>query len=348
MKKAILYLNQFFGGIGGEDWANFEPVIKNGPIGPGIALQSMLNHIEITHTIICGDNFMNSHQEKALESIQCLLNGENFNLFVAGPAFQSGRYGMSCGAICDFVHKTWGVPAITCMNEENPGVDAYHENTNLYIIKGHKHSAKIKNDISKMASFANKISSDQEILWADAEGYFGHGIRKEVFVEKTSSDRAVDMLLAKISNQPFETEYKIETHDTISPAKAIKDIHNANIALVCTGGLVPMGNPDHIPSATASIWKRYPIDKIDSLLPGEFYSIHGGFSTNNVNEDPEVLMPLSTIKSLQKEGKFSSLHPFFYSTTGNLTSLKESKRMGSEIAEILHQEHVDGVIFVST
>ena len=28
MKKAIHYINQFFGGIGGEDKADFKPVLK--------------------------------------------------------------------------------------------------------------------------------------------------------------------------------------------------------------------------------------------------------------------------------------------------------------------------------
>lgn len=102
--------------------------------------------------------------------------------------------------------------------------------------------------------------NDASIDWADAEGYFGHGVRKEVFVERTAADRAVDMLLAKIAGQPYETEYVIEMHDAVTPAKAVEDIAHSRVAVVTTGGLVPVGNPDHMPSGTASIWKTYPDD----------------------------------------------------------------------------------------
>ena len=206
----------------------------------------------------------------------------------------------------------------------------------------------MRKDAGQMAGLANKIIAGEEILWADAEGYFGHGVRKEVFVERTAADRAVDMLLAKIAGQPYETEYVIEMHDAVTPAKAVDDITCSRVAIVTTGGLVPVGNPDHMPSGTASIWKTYPVGELDALLPGEFFSIHGGYSTNDVNADPEVLIPLSTIKELEREGKFGSLYPYLFTTTGNLTALKEARRMGEEIAQEVRARDVDAVIFVST
>lgn len=57
MKKAILYINQFFGQIGGEDKADVAPEIHEGKIGPALEFAKDLD-AEITHTIICGDNFM--------------------------------------------------------------------------------------------------------------------------------------------------------------------------------------------------------------------------------------------------------------------------------------------------
>lgn len=348
MKKIILYINQFFAGIGGENQADFEPVILEDVKGPGILIQDKLENAVITHTIVCGDNFMNTHHDEAIRRITDFLDGKEFDLFLAGPAFQSGRYGMSCGAICDYISKTYNVPAVTCMNEENPGVDAYREIAEIYIMKGNKSSGKMRNDIGEMVKLANKIIQGKEILWADAEGYFDHGIRKEVFVDQTSSDRAVDMLLKKLSGQSYKTEYKIEIHDNVAPAKAVNNIKNAKIAIINTGGLVPVGNPDHMPSGTASIWKTYPISELDALLPGEFYSVHGGFSTDFINADPEALVPLATIKALQNEGAFGTLEPFIYTTTGNLTALKDARRMGNEIAQDLHSKNVEAAILVST
>ena len=140
----------------------------------------------------------------------------------------------------------------------------------------------------------------------------------------------------------------LKLSDSVIPAKGVKEPGRALIALITTGGLVPLGNPDHIPSGTASVWKTYDISGLDALKPGEFYSIHGGYSTNNVNDDPEVLIPLSVVRRMEEQGEIGRLYPKIYTTTGNLTVVKEAKRMGEEIAADLQKNHVDGCIFVST
>ncbi len=348
MKKAILYINQFFGGVGGEDVADFQPIIKEGAVGPGLMLESVLNDIQITHTIICGDNFLNSNQEQALATIDGFINDKQFDIFLAGPAFQSGRYGMSCGEICKYVHQKYKVPAITSMHSESPGVDAYRETEGVYIMKGNKSAAKLRDDAKMMATIANKILAGETICDADTEGYFGHGIRQIVFTEKTAADRVVDMLLAKLNGEPYTTEYKIEIHDAVEPAAAIVNLKDSKIALVTTGGLVPVGNPDRIPSGTASVWKAYDISALDELKGGEFYSVHGGFSTNFVNADPETLLPVAPLKEALKDGAIKDIHHSFYATTGNLTALKEARRMGKEIAAELIAANVNAVIMTST
>lgn len=103
-----------------------------------------------------------------------------------------------------------------------------------------------------------------------------------------------------------------------------------------------------MPSGTASIWKAYDISQSDAFFSGEFYSVHGGFSTDFVNEDPEVLVPLHTIREIENEGLFGELESFLYTTTGNLTALKDARRMGQEIAQDLHEKKVDAAILVST
>lgn len=347
MKKAILYINQFFGGIGGEDEADFKPIIKEGAVGSGTALQAALQNIEITHTVICGDNYMTEHREEALERIEELFKDKIFDIFFAGPAFQSGRYGMSCGEICKYISEKYKLPAITSMNPENPGVDAYTESS-IYILKGNKSAVKMREDVKAAAVLAEKIMAGEKLLGADEEGYFSRGIRKPAFVEKNPVDRAVDMLLARLGDEPYKTEMPIKSSDSVTPAKGVKEPGKALIALITTGGLVPAGNPDRIPSGTASVWKTYDISGLDAFRAGEFYSIHGGYSTNNVNADPEVLVPLSVVKGMEAKGEIGQLYSKIYTTTGNLTVVKEAKRMGAEIAADLQKNHVDGCIFVST
>lgn len=347
MKKIIFYANQFFGGVGGENEADFEPVIKEGPVGPALAFKAALKDAEVTHTIICGDNFMASHKDEALKRIAAFLEGKEFDIMAAGPAFRAGRYGVCCGEICRFAHEKYGVQAVTSMHEENPGVAMFKEEP-FYIMKGGASAAKMRQDAAAMAGIVNKMISGEEILWADAEGYFPHGIRKEVFAEKTAGDRAVNMLLAKLSGQPYETELKIEPRDNVVPSKAVGDLSKAKVAFVSTGGLVPLGNPDRIPGGTCSIWATYDVSGKDVLVKGDFYSVHCGINTDFVNANPEVLFPLSSFREFEKAGVIGELCNTLYSTTGNLATLKDARRMGKEIAEALKKEAVDAVVLVST
>jgi len=347
MKRIVMYINQFFGGIGGEEQADFEPVINEGAMGPGNAVLGSLENAEITHTIVCGDNYMAGHSREALARIDHFLENKEFDLFLAGPAFQSGRYGMSCGEVCKHISEKYKVTAITCMHEENPGVGAFAKTPGVYVVKGNKSSVNMRKDAASMAKLAAKVLAGEEILWADAEGYFPHGVRVDVKCEESPADRAVAMMLAKLGGQHYKTEFPIEQTDTITPAERIEP-SASKIGIITTGGLVPVGNPDRIPSGTASIWKRYDITELDAFKKGEYYSVHGGFSTDNVNKDPEVQVPLSVIKEAEKEGKIGVLDNYYYVTTGNLTILKEAKKMGGEISAQLKEDGVQGVIFIST
>jgi len=115
MKKAILYLNQFFGQIGGEDKADYEPEIRDGLVGPALQLDKLLENTQITHTVICGDNFIGSNTEEAINKILGFLEDKEFDIFFAGPAFQAGRYGVACGHICKAVKNKFGVEVVTSM-----------------------------------------------------------------------------------------------------------------------------------------------------------------------------------------------------------------------------------------
>ena len=54
------------------------------------------------------------------------------------------------------------------------------------------------------------------------------------------------------------------------------------------------------------------------------------------------------MKVLEKEGVYGSLHPYFYTTVGTGTTEAEAARMAKEIIPYLQEDHVDGVIMVST
>lgn len=347
MKKAILYVNQFFAGIGGEDTADLEPVIKEEKIGPALSLQKYLD-AEITHTLYCGDNFMGSNTEEAIERMIEMLKPLEFDVFLAGPAFQAGRYGVACGNICKAVKVEFGVPVVTSMNEENPGVEMFKKD--MIITKGGKSAAKMKKDTEAMAKVANAYLEGKRPGPADEFNFFERGIRDQIWLETpvTAARRGVEMLIKKLNNEEYQTELPIPQKDVVPIAAPIKNLKEARIAIVNTGGIVPVDNPDRIQSASATRWGRYDGSGMDRLESGVFKTIHAGFDPAAADADPNVIVPWDVMKEMEKEGVYGSLHPYFYTTVGTGTTQAEASRMGIEIYEKLKEDNVDGVLLIST
>ena len=348
MKKAILYVNQFFGQVGGEDKADFSPEIREGLVGPAMQLDKVLKEAKVSHTIICGDNFIGSNTEEAIEKILNFLKNKEFHIFFAGPAFQAGRYGFACGEVCKAVKEKFNVPVITSMHEENPGVEMFKQD--MYVFKGGHSAAKMRKDIENMARFGDKLLREEENKGAAEEGYYGRGVRHQVLREDkiSSADRVIDMLLKKINGEEYISELPIPKADRVPIASPIKDLSLANIAVVTTGGIVPVDNPDRIQSASATRWGKYDISKIDNLEQGIYKTIHAGFDPSAADKDPDVIVPIDVLKVFEKDKKIGKLHNYFYSTVGTGTTQGEAARMAKEIIPYLLEDKVDGVILTST
>jgi len=347
MTKCIHYINQFFAGIGGEELADHEPEIREGVVGPGMALDKALD-AEVTHTVICGDNFMATHEEEAVKRILDMLEDKEFDMFVAGPTFQAGRYGFAAGRICKAVAEKFGVPVYTSMHEENPGVEMYR--SEMIIFKGGHSAASMRSDVKAIAKYANKVLKGEELLPAQEEGYYGRGVRHQYWEKdaKPAARRGVDMLLKKLAGEDYITELPVPKKDVVPIAKPIADLSKARIAVLTTGGIVPVDNPDRIQSASATRWGRYDASQMERLESGVFKTIHAGFDPAAANADPNVIVPWDTLKELEKENVFGSLHPYFYSTVGTGTTQAEAERMAREILVHLEEDKVDGVIMTST
>lgn len=350
MKKVICYLNQFFAGIGGEDKADQEPYIIEGVVGPGMAIKAALKDAEVTHTVVCGDNFMGSNTEEALRRIMDMLKDKQCDLFIAGPAFQAGRYGVACGNVCKAVEQQMGIPAITSMNAENPGVEMFKKD--VIIFKGGNGAVKMRQDVKRMMDFANRLLAGEPNRGADEEGYFARGCRHEKFMERTRENtaayRGVQMLIKKMNKLPYQTELVIPEKEVVPIAPAIQDMSKAVIAMVTTGGIVPVDNPDRIQSASATRWGRYDITGMDHLESGVFKTIHAGFDPAAANATPDVIMPIDAMRAYEKEGRYGRLHNYFYSTVGTGTTEAEARRMAQEIIPYLQKDGVNAVIMTST
>lgn len=345
--KIVHYLNQFFGGIGGEDTADFKPEVREAIIGPGQALASALGEdYEIVSTVICGDNYFGANLEEATDIIVDMVKKYEPDVFVAGPAFNAGRYGVACGTICKAVEERLGVPVISGMYEENPGTDMFRQD--VILVKTGNSAASMRKTVPTLAKLVKKLATGEEIFGPAIEGYHERGIRVNYFAEERGSERAIKMLVKKMAGEPFETDLPMPKFDRVEPAKAIEDITKAKIAVVTSGGIVPVGNPDHIESSNATKYGDYTIEGMDTMSKDDYMTIHGGYDRQFVLEDPNLVIPLDVLRKMEKDGEFGELLPYFSSTTGTGTATNSAAKFGDDIGKKFVEEGVDGVLLVST
>ena len=345
--RVVLYLNQFFGQIGGEDKAGTGPLKRDGVIGPGLLFQQILGQdAEITGTVICGDNYFNEHMDSAKEAVLDLIKGYGPDLLLAGPAFNAGRYGIACGAVCEAVALSLGIPAVTGMFPENPGVELYRRST--HIIETRSSSMGMKDAAGKMAALAMKLARGGPLGSPGEEGYIPRGIRKNSFAAKRGATRAVEMLLRKVKGDPFTTEYAMPVFDLVEPLPPLEGLSRVTLALITSGGIVPKGNPDHLESSSASKYGKYSILGVEALSPEIYEAVHGGYDPTYANEDPHRVLPLDVVRDLEREGLIGEVYPYYYATVGNGTSVANARAFAREIAKDLVKDGVKAVIISST
>ena len=341
------YLNQFFGGIGAEEHAGRALEIHEGAVGPGKLLESLLgSDARVILTFVCGDNFAVEHQAELTAAILEKLRETRMDLFVAGPCFDAGRYGMAAGAICRAIQTELGVPVVTAMSEENPGVDLYRDA--LYIIDSGTNVTKLRDVVARMAALGKKLAANDPIGSPTQEGYLRRGWLRDQLVEKRAATRLVDMLVAKMKGELFESEMPATSFAPVPMPAAVRNLSKARVMLITDGGLVPKGNPDRIEGTAATRWGSYNIGGSDDLRGEDYEVSHGGYDTRFVQEDPDRLVPLDAMREMEKNGVIGKLHDEFISTCGRSNPLSNTRRLGREIAEKAKRDGVDAIILTST
>ena len=346
--KVVHYINQFFAQIGGEEKADYPVELLVGEVvGPGMALtQNFKDEAEIIATIVCGDSYFNENLEKAKAEILEMVKEQAPDIFIAGPAFNAGRYGVACGTIAAAVQEELGIPSLTGMYVENPGADMFKNQ--VYMVSTKNSAAGMRDAVKKMAPLAVKLGKGEKIGSSAEEGYMPNGIRVNFFEKERGSQRAVKMLIKKLAGKPFETEFPMPDFDRVDPNPAVKDLAHAKIALVTSGGIVPKGNPDHIESSSASHYGEYDITGVMDLTEDTYETAHGGYDPVYANEDADRVLPVDVLRDMEKEGIIGELHHLFYTTTGNGTAVASAKAFADEFSKKLVADGVDAVILTST
>ena len=108
--RVVHYINQFFANIGGEEMAHVAPELREGFVGPGLAFnQAWKGEAEIVATIVCGDSHFAEHEKEAKAQILAWVKEKKPDLFIAGPAFNAGRYGYACANVALAVKEELGI-----------------------------------------------------------------------------------------------------------------------------------------------------------------------------------------------------------------------------------------------
>jgi len=347
--RALCYINQFYAGIGGEDKADIGVSVFEGAKGPSMGMQGMWHHdMEVVATIACGDNFANTESTfpELAAALAEAVDKFKPHVFISGPAFNAGRYGVACARTADYVHSELGVPSVTGMYPENPAVPMFVRHN--YIVATPETAAGMAKALPPLASLALKLAKGEPIGTALEEGYIPTGHRRNELHRLTAATRVVDMLMARLNNKPFVTEIPIRVFETTPAAPRVTDIADSVIALITTGGLVPQGNPDGLRQAFSTTYGSYSLAHLSSMPAGDYESIHGGYDTTMVNADPNRLVPLDALRQLEAESSVGGVWDVFLTACGIGTNVSSSVSIGRRMAAQIKQAGVRAAILTST
>ncbi len=344
--QVVHYINQFFAGIGGEAVANTPVELRPGPVGPGRLLQDALGAAaHVAATIVCGDNFFNDERERASARVREIVREVKPAIVIAGPAFEAGRYGVACTEVCA-IAQSEGIPALTAMHPENPGVALHRQD--VTILPTGKSPVEMPTAVQRLARLGLRLAHGETLGPAEVEGYLPHGIRRLGRRERPGYLRAVEMLVAKLANQPFQSEVPYQAPEAVSPAAPVRDLRTASIALVTTGGLVPKGNPEKQTSGNPQRFYGYPVERLERMRPGDWEAYHAGYFTHIVDANPDYVLPLGFLRELEAAGLIGGISPKVYTLPGVSTPVARSRGLGLGIAEELRKANAGGCILVST
>jgi glycine reductase complex component B subunit gamma len=325
--RVVHYVNQFFGGLGGEERAQTPLEVREGPVGPGRALQQALGaEGTVVATLVCGDDYVAEREEAAGAGMRDALQRYQPDLVLAGPAFDSGRYGLGCALACR-VARSLGIHAVTAMYPDNAAIITHRRE--LLAVPTGLNIAEMRDIVARMVALGLKVVRGEQLGPALEEGYIPHGVRTLVTKDRVGYERAVDMLLARVAGHPFVSEISVQQYERVTPAPPVADLSRATIGIVVSTGIVPRGNPDRLPGARALTAGRYSIDGLARLDVGDWESAHGGFNTKVLNtENPDYALPLATLRALEAEGVIGGVYPWIFSTVGNQTAVGPARAIG--------------------
>src|SRR5215470_18728479 len=193
--KVLHSLNQFFAGIGGEEKAGQEVLFIPGAVGAGAIVQNALKDRGVEYaTLVWGDNYFHEQEEKSFNAIRAALEQFQPDLFLAGPAFNAGRYGLACAKVCSWVRNNWRIPAITGMHEDNPGTKEIGRH--VLVIQTGASTASMQESLKRFSLLIERLLARDENAIANFRAEYCLPIPRRFTVRSAAPDyvRVADLL----------------------------------------------------------------------------------------------------------------------------------------------------------
>ena len=186
-------------------------------MGPGRKLASLLgDEHEIIATALCGDDYAASHPEFAAGLVE-QAKERGAEMILAGPAFTSGRYGMACARIAAAASEA-GLPALASMHPENPGLG---EAAGTAVVESGETARKMKDSLERFAAGALIVAAGEQLTAKD--GRIGPVARTNRLADQSAAERAVALVLTRLSGDKDATEIPLPDFDQVTPAAPIAD-----------------------------------------------------------------------------------------------------------------------------
>ena len=163
------------------------------------------------------------------------------------------------------MRDNWRIPAITGMHEDNPGTKEIGRH--VFVIQTGASAASMQESLKRYSLLVERLLAGDETAIENFRAEHCLPIPRRFTVRSDAPDyvRAVDLLLAKLKGQPYESEIpQVEAKQHPIP-NLTGNLTDATVALVTEGGLVPKGNPDRLESSRGSRYFKYSIEGREDL-----------------------------------------------------------------------------------
>jgi glycine reductase len=149
-------------------------------------------------SLACGDNYFHEQEKEALSAIRAELEQFQPDLFLAGPAFNAGRYGLACAKVCSWVRDNWRTSAITGMHEDNPGTKEIGRH--VFVIQTGASAASMPESLRRFSLLIERLLAGNKTAVENFRAEYCLPIPRRFTVRSVAPDyvRAEDLLLAKL------------------------------------------------------------------------------------------------------------------------------------------------------